>query len=70
MNINEIGYFIRKRRRLLGLDQRSFSELTGVAVHTMSDIESGKANPTLETLAKVCEPLGLELIVQVREPNT
>ncbi len=68
MNILDISNIVKKRRKLLGLDQREFSDIIGVAVHTISDIESGKGNPTLETLSKVCEPLGLELIVRVREP--
>ena len=65
MNVLTIGKIIKKRRKLLGLDQREFSEITGVAIHTISDIESGKGNPTIDTLVKICEPLGLELILRV-----
>ena len=33
----------------------------GLAVHTLSDLESGKGNPTLEVLSRVCGVLGLEI---------
>ena len=69
MNILTIGETIKKRRKLLGLDQREFSEITGVAIHTISDIESGKGNPTIDTIIKICQPLGLEFILRVTKSD-
>lgn len=70
MNSQEIGSFIRERRQFLGVDQRSLGELAGVAVHTLSDIESGKGNPTVAVLNKILDVLGMELIVKVlNEPQ-
>ena len=62
----ELGQLLRKRRRHLGISQIDFAKLAGVAVHTVSDIESGKGNPPLEVLQKVLDPLGLELSVKPR----
>lgn len=66
MNIDaaSLGSALRERRRALSISQIDFADLAGVAVHTVSDIESGKGNPTLDVLLKILEPLGLELTVQ------
>ncbi len=69
MNETDVGVVIRTRRRALRLSQRSLSELSGVSLHTISDVESGKGNPTLETLEQLLTPLGLELAVRLRTPR-
>jgi y4mF family transcriptional regulator len=62
-----LGQAIRIRRKELGVDQRTLSELSGVSVHTISDIESGKGNPTLSTVEDLLNVLGLELTLQARK---
>jgi transcriptional regulator with XRE-family HTH domain len=66
---NEIINAILKRRQSLQIDQKSLAELAGISVHALSDLESGKGNPTLSTLMKVLSTLGLTLNVQVMEPG-
>lgn len=68
MKLSTLAHTIRRRRRQLGVDQKKLSELSGVSVHTISDIESGKANPTVSTLRDLLEVLGLELAIQPRKP--
>jgi len=51
---------------MLGVDQKALSELSGVAVHTLSDIESGKGNPTLSVLNMITHVLGMEVVVKVQ----
>jgi len=58
---------IRARREVLGIDQRTLSEISGVAVHTLSNIESGNGNPTVKSLDKVLAALGMELRVDVQQ---
>lgn len=70
MNIRQVGSRIRQRRRELGVDQRSLAELAEISIHTVSDIESGKANPTLDTLSQVLDVLGLELKIVVQSPRS
>lgn len=69
MNSQEIGEAIKKRRRFLGVDQKSLSELAGVAVHTLSDIESGIGNPTVAVLNMITRVLGMDLIVKVPDES-
>lgn len=65
MNIS-IAEIVRRRRKELGVDQRTLAELAEVSVHTISDIESGKGNPKIETLESILDVLGLQLRIDPR----
>lgn len=67
MNTEHIGDLIRKRRASLQIDQRTLSEISGIAVHTLSNIEAGAGNPTLATLNRVLDALGMEIRVEVQQ---
>jgi transcriptional regulator with XRE-family HTH domain len=67
MNAIEAGSLIKKRRVSLRIDQRTLSEISGVAVHTLSNIEAGKGNPTVATLDRVLNALGMALSIEVRK---
>ncbi len=67
MNTERIGQIIRARRDMLGIDQRTLSEISGVAVHTLSNIESGGGNPTVKSLNRILGALGMELRVEVQQ---
>ena len=69
MNRQEIGKQIAKRRQVLGIDQRTAAELSGVSVHTFSNVESGKGNPSVKVLGKMLESLGLEIRIQLIQPS-
>ena len=66
MNGKEAGKVIRERRDVLGIDQRTLGEIAGIAVHTLSNIEAGKGNPTVATLERVLNALGMEIRIQVK----
>jgi y4mF family transcriptional regulator len=61
---------IKERREVLQLTQEALAELAGVGLRTLKEIESGKGNPTLETIQKLMDVLGLELVLKVRKMNT
>lgn len=67
MNLKEIGKIIRKRRAFLGVNQSDLAEISGVAIKTIYAIESGKANPSAETLIKLLQVLGMEINIQIRK---
>lgn len=68
--LNQIGETIRKRREILGLLQPQLSEISGVSRRTIQLIENGKANPSLETLLKISEVLGMEFHLEIKDsPN-
>ncbi len=67
MNTVTIGPAIAKRRKRLGLDQRALAEIAGISVHALSNIETGKGNPTLKTLSALGDILGMEIRLEVRQ---
>ncbi|MEI7879549.1 MAG: helix-turn-helix transcriptional regulator [bacterium] len=67
MNTGDIGALIRKRRGVLGIDQRTLSEIAGIAVHSLSNIEAGNGNPTVATLERVLHALGMELRAEIKK---
>ena len=64
-----MGEIIRKRRELLSLVQPELSSISGVSTRTIQLVEMGKANPSLETLIKITDPLGLTLKLELKELN-
>ena len=65
MNKKEIGGYIVERRDALRISQGRLAELSGVSVHTLSNLETGNGNVTLETLLRITEILGLKVAVGV-----
>jgi len=66
MNAEELGRTVRSRRKELRIDRKTLAELAGVAIHTVVNLETAKANPTLQVLSRVLNALGLELTVKPR----
>jgi transcriptional regulator with XRE-family HTH domain len=67
MKAMELGRLIRKRRKSLRIDQLALSEIAGVSVHTLSNVEAGKGNPTVAVLERVLNVLGMELCAKITE---
>ena len=59
----EIACAISSAREEKGLSQKQLSRLSGVTQCDISRIEGAVANPTMETLCRICKVLGLELSV-------
>jgi transcriptional regulator with XRE-family HTH domain len=58
MHFNEIINTIKVRRESLKVTQETLAEMSGVGLRTLKQFESGKGNPTLSTLTKICNVLG------------
>jgi len=69
MHLREITETLKKRRKLLGLTQVQFAELSGVSLRAIKAFESGKSNPTFQTLTKLAEVLDMELSLEVKLPK-
>lgn len=65
MNKKEIGKSIIERRDTLKVTQARLAKLSGVSVHTLSNLETGDGNVTLDTLIKVTKTLGYKVTVSV-----
>ena len=62
----DVAVEIKKRRTRLGISQQDLAEFAGVGIATVKDLERGKGNPSLQTLQKLMEVLGLEMTLRVR----
>jgi len=51
----------RLRKEISGLNQKDFSKLCGVSLRTLAGIESGQANPTLDTINQLFSLFGLKV---------
>jgi len=60
---------LRERRQSLGIRQRDLADLAEIAVHTLSNIESGKGNPSLEVLGRLMDCLGLKMTIEPNVPR-
>lgn len=64
MDLKEV---MKSRRKTLSISQLDLAEMAEVSLATVKDIERGKGNPSLATVNKIIEVLGMEMILQVRQ---
>lgn len=61
-----IGKNIRERRQQLNVTQQTLADLAEVSINTIVAIERGTGNPSLSTLIRILDTLGLEIKVQLK----
>lgn len=66
MHYKELVIMMKERREALKVTQETLAELSGVGLRTLKQFESGKGNPTLMTLQKLADVMGLELTLKVK----
>ena len=64
MGLSEV---IKSRRKTLAISQQDLAEMAGIGLATIKDIERGKGNPSLGTVSKIMEVLGMEIEFKVRK---
>ena len=66
MDAKKIGNIIKERRKQLGVNQLTLSELAGVGLNTLVAIERGEGNPQLNTLLTILDTLGLQMDINLK----
>lgn len=66
MTIQEIGSFVRDRRKMLGITQPDLAEMAQISINTLYKIERGEANPSVRVLNKIVDILGLEISIEIK----
>lgn len=61
-----IGNIIKERRNVLNITQEYLSDMSGVGLRTIVEIENGRGNPSLITLSKIADILGMEVTLQIK----
>ncbi len=67
MHLEELIATIKERREVMKVTQRGLAELSGVGLRTLKQFESGKGNPTLQTLQKLADVLGMEICLKIKD---
>ncbi|MCZ2476522.1 helix-turn-helix domain-containing protein [Aquirufa antheringensis] len=70
MHQQDIIETLKKRRITLQVNQDTLAMLSGVGLRTVKQFESGKGNPTLETIQKLADVLGLEMQLAIKKIAT
>ena len=70
MHFSELIKTIKERRDALNVTQETLAELSGVGLRTLKQFESGKGNPTLLTVQKIADTLGIGLYLKVKNLNS
>lgn len=60
------GNLIKQRRAVLGLTQQDLSDYTGLSLRIIKSIEADKGNPSMSTLEKIADVVGLEIVIKVK----
>jgi len=62
----KFGKLIEERRKFLQIKQEDLAELCEISSKSIQKIENDKANPTLKTLKKILDVLGLEIRLEIK----
>lgn len=63
----ELKDIMKQRRKTLSLTQQDLAEMSQVGLATIKDIERGKGNPSLNTVKKILDILGIEIEYRIRQ---
>lgn len=66
MHFQDLIDVIKQRRENLRINQENLAKLSGVGLRTLKQFESGKGNPTLRTVHKLADVLGLDICLKVK----
>ncbi|HZK93325.1 MAG TPA: helix-turn-helix transcriptional regulator [Prolixibacteraceae bacterium] len=69
MHFENLIQTIKQRREMMRVTQETLAELSGVGLRTLKQFESGKGNPTLLTIHKLADVLGMEVCLQIKKPK-
>ncbi|MBQ9702697.1 MAG: helix-turn-helix transcriptional regulator [Bacteroidales bacterium] len=58
---------IKSRRNTLNISQQDLAEMAGIGLATIKNIERGKGNPSIGTVFKIMEVLGMVIEYKVRQ---
>ena len=63
----DLAQTMKSRRKTLGISQQDLAEIADVSLATVKDIEREHGNPSLRTVQKILDVLGMEINYQVRK---
>ena len=70
MHFKDLINTIKERRQILEITQQDLAKLSDVSLRAIKKFESGNGNPTLKTIQKLADVLGLELFLDIKKNVT
>jgi transcriptional regulator with XRE-family HTH domain len=70
MHFKAIISIVKERREALQVTQETLAEQSNVGLRTLKQFESGKGNPTLKTLQKLADALGMEIDLKLKNAKS
>jgi len=65
--IKDIGQALQERRHHMHITQKQLADMADIGINTLYKIETGQANPTIESLQKIADVLGMEISLQIKK---
>lgn len=66
-SVQKIGHLIQQRRDHMRITQQQLADMADIGINTLYKIETGQANPTLKSLQKITDILGMEITLQIKK---
>ena len=66
MDLREV---VKEQRKVLNITQIDLAEMSGISLATVKDIERGAGNPSMKTVTRILEVLGMEMDFHIRNIN-
>jgi transcriptional regulator with XRE-family HTH domain len=67
MHLSDVNKIIKERRALLGITQQDLADISGIGLRTIKAIEANRGNPSINTLLKIVDVLGMELKLKIKK---
>ncbi len=64
--MTKISDIIKARREEVRITQQELADFSGVSLRTIKSIELDKGNPSVKTLEKIIDILGMEISLNVK----
>ena len=69
IHLSDFHIKIKERRTLLGITQQDLADISGVGLRTIKGIETNRGNPSISTLSKILDVLGMEIELKIKSLN-
>ena len=63
----DLAKTIKQRRAVLKITQEQLADMAEVGLRTLKSVENGKGNPTVATINKLAEVIGMELKLEIKK---
>ena len=57
---------VLKSQYIAKIDQKTLAELAGVSINTLTKIERGESNPSVNVLTKILDTLGMDIKIIIK----